>query len=202
MVRTKNHAQKHTPLKRHWVSATGRLHTQQSTANTHTKGPLEKAHEKGHKRHQNPQTQHTSNGPAWDIGRSGMRRTVQRDQPDGPALNWPRGQRHSPAPGLKRRTVRRRAPDGPTNVGQQGPSTAKQALTQTQASDGPVCDAGRSVVWCWTVRHASDGPAYYAGRYGVYENARPSPRQPSGKTKSNHTSRNEPQSSPNHEDTE
>ena len=122
MVGTKNHAQKHTPLKWRRVSATGRLHTQQSAANTHTKGPLENTHEKGHKRHQNPQTQHTSNGPAWDIGRSGMRRTVQRDQPDGPALSQPRGQRHSPAPSRKRRTVRHRAPDGPTNVGQQVPS--------------------------------------------------------------------------------
>ena len=181
MVGTKNHAQKHTPLKWRWVSATGRLHTQQSAANTHTKGPLENAHEKGHKRHQNPQTQHTSNGPAWDIEQSGVRRTVRRDQPDGPALSRPRGQRHSPAPGRKCRTARRRAPDGPTNAGQQGPSTAKQALTQTQASDGP---------------------AYYAGRSGMYENARPSPRQPSGKSKSNQTSPNEPQSSPNLEDTE
>ena len=140
---------------------------------------------------------------AAHVERSGVGHwTVRHDQPDGPVLSRPRGQRHSTAPGRKRQTVRRRAPDGPTNVGQQGPSTAKQALTQTQASDGPVCDAGRSVVWCGTVRHASDGPAYYAGRYGVYENTRPSPRQPSGKTKSNHTSRNEPQSSPNHEDTE
>jgi len=141
------------------VSATGRLHTQQSAANTHTKGPLENTHEKGHKRHQNPQTQHTSNGPAWDIGRSGMRRTVQRDQPDGPALSQPRGQRHSPAPSRKRRTVRHRAPDGPTNVGQQGPSTAKQALTQTQASDGPVCDAGRSGMRRMVQRITPDGTA-------------------------------------------
>ena len=138
MVRTKNHAQKHTPLKRHWVSATGRLHTQQSTANTHTKGPLENAHEKGHKRHQNPQTQHTSNGPA---------------------LSQPQGQRHSPVPSRKRRTVRHRAPDGPTNVGQQGPSTAKQALTQTQASDGPACDAGRSGVRRMVQRITPDSPA-------------------------------------------
>ena len=194
MVRTKNHAQKHTPLKRHWVSATGRLHTQQSAANTHTKGPLEKAHEKGHKRHQNPQTQHTSNGPAWDIGRSGMRRTVQRDQPDGPALSQPRGQRHSPAPSRKRRTVRHRAPDGPTNVGQQGPSTAKQAHANASVR--------RSGMWCRTVRRASDGQAYYAGWSGVYENARPSLRQPPGESKSNQTSPNEPQSSPNLEDTE
>ena len=152
MVGTKNHAQKHTPLKRRWVSATGRLHTQQSAANTHTKGPLENAHEKGHKRHQNPQTQHTSNGPAWDIRRSGVRRMVQCDQPNGPALSRPRGQRHIPAPSRKRRTVRRRAPDGPTNVGQQGPSTAKQAhanasvrrsgmhrMVQRITPDGPAC---------------------------------------------------------------
>ena len=194
MVRTKNHAQKHTPLKRRWVSATGRLHTQQSAANTHTKGPLENAHEKGHKRHQNPQTQHTSNGPAWDIGRSGMRRTVQRDQPDGPALSRPRGQRNSPVPGRKRQTVRRRAPDGPTNVGQQGPSTAKQAHANASVR--------RSGMWCRTVRRASDGQAYYAKWSGVYENARPSPRQPPEKSKSNQTSPNEPQSSPNLEDTE
>ena len=159
MVGTKNHAQKHTPLKRRWVSATGRLHTQQSAANTHTKGPLENAHEKGHKRHQNPQTQHTLNGPAWDIGRFGVRRTVRCDQPNGPALSRTRGQRHSPAPGRKRRTVRRRAPDGPTNIGQQGRSTAKQALTQTQASDGPACDAGRSGVRRMVKRITPDGPA-------------------------------------------
>lgn len=96
---------------------------------------------------------------AAHVERSGMgHRTVRRES-DGPALSRPRGQRHSPAPGRKRRTVQRRAPDGSTNIGQQGPSTAKQPLTQTQASDGPACDAGRFGVRRMVQRIMPDGPA-------------------------------------------
>ena len=162
---------------------------------THPTKRSKHSHKRSPWKHPRERTQEAPKpADAAHVERSGVRRTVRCDQPNGPALSRPRGQRHSPAPGRKRRTVRRRAPDGPTNVGQQGPSTAKQAHANASVR--------RSGMWCRTVRRASDGQAYYAGWSGVYENARPSPRQPPGKSKSNQTSPNEPQSSPNLEDTE
>ena len=132
----------------HWEATHPTKHSKHSHKRSPWKSPRERTQEA------------PKPADAAHVERSGVgHRTVRHDQPDGPVLSRPRGQRHSTAPGRKRQTVRRRAPDGPTNVGQQGPSTAKQALTQTQASDGPACDAGRSGVRRMVQRITPDSPA-------------------------------------------